>query len=159
MICFTGEDIFKLQVKALVNPVNCVGIMGAGLALEFKKQFPDLFEAYRLKCLEKKIKLGSIWPFTVIRPFGTQYIYNFPTKRSYTDMSCLEDIEKGLENLLRCIKHWRTESVVVPFLGCGLGGLNKADVFDLICRTFNREMEITVLIPFPKDKLFDIFCK
>lgn len=110
----------QADVQALVNPVNCVGIMGKGLALEFKQRFPKNFSLYREACSRGNVKPGSLF----IVEECDRYIINFPTKRHWRDKSLLWDIEMGLEALARDIQAWGIKSIAIPALGCGNGGLD-----------------------------------
>ena len=128
----TGKSIFDSEAIAWVNPVNCVGVMGKGLALEFKKRFSENYKNYRKACKEGKVQPGWMW---IQRRFGKidpAYIINFPTKRHWKDASRLEDIEEGLKALVKVINTHRIKTIAVPPLGCGLGGLDWVDVRPLI---------------------------
>ncbi|GAF70722.1 unnamed protein product [marine sediment metagenome] len=124
MIHFKQGNIVKADTEALVNTVNCVGIMGRGIALQFKKAYPENFEAYRKVCKDKKLHPGMVYTYQLLILGRTQYIINFPTKRHWKGKSKLEDIQQGLEALAQEIKRLGIRSISIPPLGCGLGGLN-----------------------------------
>lgn len=126
-------DIFKSECMAIVNPVNCFGVMGAGLALKVKNKYPEVFKKYFESCNNpdetKRLKIGTC--LTVMANDG-KMIINFPTKYHYKNESKLEYIEKGLEALKRHIDYYKITSIAVPALGAGLGGLKWSEVKPLI---------------------------
>jgi O-acetyl-ADP-ribose deacetylase (regulator of RNase III) len=124
----TGNITFD-TAQALVNPVNCVGTMGAGVALLFKRAFPGNFAAYRLACNHGEVVTGKVLVYQ--RQFCL-YIINFPTKQHWRDPSRLEWIVSGLNSLADSIKCHKITSVALPALGCGHGGLDWRDVRPLI---------------------------
>lgn len=128
MIEFTSGDILKADAEALVNPVNCVGIMGRGLALQFRKAFPQNFTAYAAACKRGVVQPGRMFVSATGSPDNPRHIINFPTKRHWRDKSRLEDIEEGLVALVAEVTRLGLTSIAVPPLGCGLGGLSWATV-------------------------------
>ena len=149
MITFTTGNIFDSQAQVLVNTVNCVGVMGAGLALQFKKRYPDNFTAYRMACLNGEVRPGHSFLFITEPPGTTRLIVNFPTKRHWRDQSRIEDIEEGLKDLRKVIQDLHLRSIAIPPLGAGLGGLDWAQVKPLIQSNLEdlEEVEITVYEP------------
>jgi len=133
MIHLQKGDILKQDAEALVNTVNCVGIMGRGIALQFRKAFPENFKAYELACKHDEVKLGQMFVFET-GGFYPRYIINFPTKKHWKSKSHIEDIRSGLQDLLRVIQEREIKSIAIPPLGAGLGGLNWLDV--------KREIEV-----------------
>jgi O-acetyl-ADP-ribose deacetylase (regulator of RNase III) len=132
MIHETTGDILKANVEALVNPVNTYGVMGAGLALQFKQSYPVMADAYSKLCHQRQVRLGevSVWGTgTVAYP---HYIINFPTKNHWTQPSRLEYIERGLCDLKQKVMQLAILSIAIPQLGCGLGGLNWDNMRPLI---------------------------
>lgn len=125
MIIYTKGDLFSSNAQALVNTVNTVGVMGKGLALQFKEKFPYNFSAYRNVCQRGKLTPGKM---LVVRDFnrflGERLIINFPTKVHWRNPSKYEYIESGLKDLVRVIQEYRISSLAIPPLGCGLGGLD-----------------------------------
>jgi uncharacterized protein YwgA/O-acetyl-ADP-ribose deacetylase (regulator of RNase III) len=113
-------DMFKSKAQTLVNTVNCVGIMGKGIALEFKKRFPEMHEDYVRRCEAKEVKLGQPYLYRSLLP---PWILNFPTKDHWRSVSRLEDIVRGLRYLERRHREWGITSLAVPPLGCGHGQL------------------------------------
>ncbi|MBI5508267.1 MAG: macro domain-containing protein [Deltaproteobacteria bacterium] len=128
MIEYVKGDILRASADALVNTVNCVGIMGRGIALQFKQAFPANFEAYKAACARKEVLPGRMMVFATGRLTGLKYIINFPTKRHWRGKSRMEDIELGLTALAKEIADRKIASVAVPPLGCGLGGLDWREV-------------------------------
>src|SRR5690606_26552523 len=110
----------------------CVGVMGRGVALQFKKAFPDNFKQYKAACDRGDVRPGTMNIFETGQVVGPQYIINFPTKRHWKSNSCIEDIRLGLSALSEEIQTRKIQSVALPPLGCGLGGLRWASVRPLI---------------------------
>ncbi len=108
-------NIFTSEAQTLVNIVNCVGIMGKGLALEFKKLFPDMYEDYVIRCKAKEVRLGEPYLYRRLLP---PWILNFPTKDHWRSVSRLSDIVAGLEYLEKHYREWEITSLAVPALGC-----------------------------------------
>jgi O-acetyl-ADP-ribose deacetylase (regulator of RNase III) len=135
MLEFTNGDILKAEVEALVNTVNCVGVMGRGIALQFKNKFPENFKAYAAACRRRTVEPGSMFVFeTGTLPYP-HFIVNFPTKRHWRGKSRIEDIEAGLVDLAAVIRKRDITSVAVPPLGSGLGGLDWHEVRGRIEKT------------------------
>jgi O-acetyl-ADP-ribose deacetylase (regulator of RNase III) len=128
MIEYKTGDILRADVEALVNTVNCVGIMGRGIALQFKEAFPANFKAYEAACKREEVQPGKMFIFETGWLTNPKYIINFPTKRHWRGKSRMEDIESGLKALREEIVRRRIRSIAIPPLGSGLGGLDWADV-------------------------------
>ena len=124
MLTFKTGDILAETAEALVNTVNCVGVMGRGIALQFKRAFPDNFKAYAARCKRDEIRPGHVFVFVTGTVVPPRYIINFPTKRHWRGKSRIEDIETGLESLAQEIRLRGIRSIAVPPLGSGLGGLH-----------------------------------
>jgi O-acetyl-ADP-ribose deacetylase (regulator of RNase III) len=124
MIDYKKGDILREYVEALVNPVNCVGVMGRGLALQFKKSFPENFKAYAAACERNEVQPGRMFIFRTGHLTNPKYIVNFPTKRHWRDKSRIEDIDSGLIALVDEICARNILSIAIPPLGSGLGGLD-----------------------------------
>lgn len=120
MIKVLVGDIFQSKAQTVVNTVNCVGVMGKGIALEFKKRFPDMYEDYLVRCARGEVRLGE--PYIYTRD-ETPWILNFPTKHHWRALAKSDDIIRGLEYLLSRYKLWGIKSIAVPPLGAGLGQL------------------------------------
>ena len=128
MIRYAVGNIFQQETEALVNSVNCVGVMGRGIALQFKKAYPANFKAYEAACKRNEVQPGRMFVHETGRLTGPRYIINFPTKRHWRGKSRLADIESGLENLVHEITSRNIRSIAVPPLGTNLGGLQWRDV-------------------------------
>jgi O-acetyl-ADP-ribose deacetylase (regulator of RNase III) len=122
MIHLTHGDILKQDADALVNTVNCVGVMGRGVALQFRRAFEDNYEAYHRACQRKEVRPGQMFVFERAGLGSPHWIINFPTKRHWKGKSRLEDIRSGLVDLVRVIREKGIRSIALPPLGCGLGG-------------------------------------
>ena len=128
MLEFRTGDIFEAEAEALVNTVNCVGIMGRGIALQFKNLYPENFKAYETACKRNEVQPGSMFVFELRTLANPKFIINFPTKRHWRGKSRMEDIESGLKALAQMIRDRAIRSIAIPPLGSGLGGLNWVDV-------------------------------
>jgi O-acetyl-ADP-ribose deacetylase (regulator of RNase III) len=128
MIELSSGDILKDDSEAIVNTVNCVGVMGRGIALQFKHAWPENFKAYAVACQREEVQPGRMFVFDTGQLTSPRYIVNFPTKRHWRGKSRLQDIEAGLEALLSELQGRGIKSVAIPPLGCGLGGLDWAEV-------------------------------
>jgi len=138
-------DILKSKAQTLVNTVNCVGIMGKGIALEFKNRFPEMFNDYMKRCERNEIHVGH--PYVYKSLLGPQ-IVNFPTKEHWKSVSKVKDIERGLDYLLAHYKEWGITSIAIPPLGCGNGQLDWKVVGPLIYSQV-KQMNIPVEIYAP----------
>ena len=123
MIKITKGNLLEAKAEALVNTVNTVGVMGKGIALQFKKAFPENYEAYKKACDAGSVEPGRMFVFELSDMFGLRYIVNFPTKRHWKGKSKMADVESGLKALATEIKERGIRSIAIPPLGCGLGGL------------------------------------
>lgn len=128
MIEYTSGNILEAKAEALVNTVNCVGVMGKGIALQFKQAYPANFDAYAAACKVGEVQPGRMFITETGSMLPPRYIINFPTKRNWRGKSRLEDIEAGLEALVEAVPRLGIRSIAVPPLGCGNGGLDWADV-------------------------------
>jgi O-acetyl-ADP-ribose deacetylase (regulator of RNase III) len=150
MIHLSKGSIFDTEAEALVNPVNCVGVMGAGLALEFRRRFPRNYLRYRNACANGILDPGGLlWSSIALeedlRNVQADWVLNFATKLHWRDSSKLEYIENGLKELAFVLKGLEIGSVAVPALGCGLGGLNWADVKALTYEHLDKVPETVYL--------------
>ncbi|KFD40856.1 Appr-1-p processing protein [Peptococcaceae bacterium SCADC1_2_3] len=155
MIQYTQGDILQAEAGALVNTVNCVGVMGRGIALKFKKAFPDNFKAYAAACRRAEVQPGRMFVFDTGRLVWPRYIINFPTKRHWRGKSRIEDIEAGLAALVKEIQLRNIQSIAIPPLGSGLGGLDWNDVRPLIERALSALPHVNVQVFEPGDEPVD----
>ena len=146
MIEPASGDIVRADAEALVNTVNCVGVMGRGIALQFRKAFPENFKAYKTACDSQQLVPGMMLVHELPRLTYPRYIINFPTKRHWKGTSRIEDIEDGLKALVEEVRNRGIRSVAVPPLGCGLGGLDWKDVRPKIEQAFRDLVGVRVLL-------------
>ncbi len=146
MIEFKTGDILKADAEALVNTVNCVGIMGRGIALQFKNDFPENFKAYVAACKRKEVQPGRMFVFETGTFTNPKFIMNFPTKRHWRGKSRMEDIDSGLKALVEEIRVRGIRSIAIPPLGSGLGGLNWADVRPRIVEALRGLNDLQVIV-------------
>lgn len=146
MIEYTTGDILKANAEALVNSVNCVGIMGRGIALQFKNAYPQNFKAYKRACDLGEVQPGRMLMFETNYLSNPKYIINFPTKRHWRGKSRMEDIEAGLRDLVKEINQRNIRSIAIPPLGSGLGGLHWPDVRSRISEAFADLPDIAVTV-------------
>jgi O-acetyl-ADP-ribose deacetylase (regulator of RNase III) len=156
MLELTHGDLLTADAEALVNPVNCVGVMGAGLALQFKRAFPQNFAAYQSACAAGQMQPGTMLVHDTGALSGPRWIVNFPTKRHWREVSRLEDVEAGLLDLAVEIERRGIRSIAVPALGCGLGGLNWQDVRPRIESAFIALPEVRVLLFEPAAGMLEV---
>lgn len=146
MIEYTQGDILKCEAEALVNTVNCVGVMGRGIALQFKNQFPANFKAYAAACKRDEVQPGRMFVFDTGQLTAPRYIINFPTKRHWRGKSRMEDIESGLVALVATIRARGIRSIAIPPLGSGLGGLGWAQVRPRIEAALRELEDVRVMV-------------
>ena len=146
MINLTQGDILKADVEALVNTVNCIGVMGRGIALQFSKAFPENSKVYKAACDKKQLHPGMMLVCDLNRFENPRYVINFPTKRHWKGKSRIEDIESGLKALIKEVHKRNIHSIAIPPLGCGLGGLNWEQVRPMIENAFETLPDVNVLL-------------
>ena len=135
---FKTGDILCQEADGLINTVNCVGVMGKGIALQFKKAFPGNFKVYADACKRGDVVTGKMFVYDIASMFsGQRYIINFPTKKHWRAPSKLEYIKTGLVDLVEQIKKLKLKSVAIPALGCGNGGLSCDIVKPLIIQSLS----------------------
>jgi len=150
-------DLFATQAQTQVNTVNCIGVMGKGVALEFRKRFPAMFEDYVARCDHGDVRLGE--PYLYRDPSGIR-IVNFPTKNHWRSPSRLADIAHGLDYFLAHAAEWGVRSVAFPPLGCGNGGLEWSEVGPLLyAKLRDADFDVEVYAPYgtPKQELTEEF--
>lgn len=143
-------NILEAETEAIVNTVNCVGIMGRGIALQFKNAYPDNFSAYQTACRKAEVEPGKMFIFETTGLTRPKFIINFPTKRHWRGQSRIEDIKSGLEALIADLTRLRIRSIAIPPLGSGLGGLEWSEVRPLIISAFAALPEVNVLLFEPR---------
>ncbi len=130
------ENILKADTEAIVNTVNCVGVMGKGLALQFKKAYPEMFLEYQQACKSGECAIGKVWIWEIPSLINPKYVMNFPTKNDWRNASTIEYIKSGLVSLVQELNRLKIKSVSIPMLGCRNGGLAWSQVQPLITEAF-----------------------
>ena len=146
MVEYKTGNILAEDVEALVNTVNCVGFMGRGIALQFKKAWPDNFKAYAAACRKNEVQPGRMFVFETGQLVSPRYIINFPTKRHWRGKSLIGDIDAGLEALVAEVRSRGIRSIAIPPLGAGLGGLDWADVRGRIERAMGALPDVRAIV-------------
>lgn len=147
MVRIVTGNLLGAKVEALVNTVNTVGVMGKGIALQFRRAFDDNYKAYTQAAKNGQIKIGQMFVYdygALAEP--PRYIINFPTKEHWRSSSSLEFIEAGLQDLVRVIREYQIRSIAVPALGCSNGGLEWGEVRPLIERALGGLEGVEVLL-------------
>lgn len=157
-ITFVKGNIFNTKAQTVVNTINCVGVMGKGIALVYKLRYPHMYDIYHNYCKQHLISIGKIWLYK-----GDEkdpWVLNFPTKVHWKYPSKLEYIEAGLKKFVETYKERGISSIAFPLLGVNNGGLDKNLVMDLMVR-YLKECDIPVEIylydPNAPDDLFETF--
>lgn len=150
MIELTSGDILKDDSEAIVNTVNCVGVMGRGIALQFKNAWPENFKAYETACKRDEVQPGHMFVFDTGQLTLPRYIINFPTKRHWRGKSRIQDIDSGLSALVSELRNRGIRSVAIPPLGSGLGGLDWSEVRPRIEVAMEGLQDVRVRIYEPK---------
>ena len=119
MFEYKTGNILQEQTDAIINTVNCVGIMGRGIALQFKQMYPENFKAYKQACDKGEVEPGKMFIYNSGLLFNPKYIINFPTKRHWKGKSRVQDIKSGLVALKEDIINYKIKSIAIPPLGCG----------------------------------------
>lgn len=146
MIEFKQGNLLEVDVEALVNTVNCVGVMGKGIALQFKQAFPENFREYQQACRAGIVQPGQMFIVDTQNSYNPRYIINFPTKRHWKNKSRLEDIQAGLKALTTQVKNLGIRSIAIPPLGCGNGGLDWTVVKPLIESAFTELSDLQIVV-------------
>jgi O-acetyl-ADP-ribose deacetylase (regulator of RNase III) len=137
MFELTRGNLLEADVEAVVNTVNTEGIMGKGIALQFRKAYPENYEAYRRACKTGEVQPGRMFVFDRHTFTLPRYIINFPTKHHWKGKSRIEYIESGLKALIEEVRQRNIHSIAIPPLGCGLGGLEWDKVRPMIEDAFH----------------------
>lgn len=159
-IKFIKGNIFNTNAQVIVNTVNCVGVMGKGIALVFKLRYPKMFDIYQGYCAQKQIEIGKLWLYKGEK--DTPWVLNFPTKFHWKYPSKIEYLEKGLFKFAETYKEKGISSIAFPLLGTHNGGLDKTQVLQLMNNSLGKcaiPVEIYEYDPMAPDDLFEIFKK
>ena len=147
MIQLASGNLLESKVEALVNAVNTVGVMGKGIALQFRQAYPEMFRAYAAACKAGDVQPGKMHVFDLgVSKENPRWIINFPTKRDWRESSRLIDVDVGLVDLVATIRRLNIHSIAIPPLGCGLGGLAWDEVRPRIERSFAEVTDVLVLL-------------
>lgn len=123
MIELRHDNLLKCDVESLVNTVNCVGVMGKGIAKAFKEAYPANFKAYEAACKRNEVRPGRMFVTDIGDMFARKWIVNFPTKQHWYAPSKMIWIDDGLKDLVQFIQTNKVASIAIPALGCSNGGL------------------------------------
>ena len=146
MIEYKVGNLLEADVEALVNTVNTVGVMGKGIALQFKQAYPQVFKEYEKACRNDEVKTGEMFIVPVQSMFNPKYVINFPTKQHWKGKSKIEFIDTGLKALIADIKRLNIQSIAIPPLGCGNGGLEWGEIRPKIDLAFATLPDVRVLV-------------
>jgi len=154
LIDIRSGNLFTSELQTLVNTVNCVGIMGAGVAYEFRLRYPAMYDRYATLCAEKRLEVGKLWLYTRGEP---KWVLNFPTKKHWRNPSRVEYLERGLENFVGTYRERAIESAAFPVLGASHGGIDQEESIRIMERHLSRcdiPIEIYRHDPAVSDDLF-----
>lgn len=151
MIEETRGNLLEAKAEALVNAVNCVGVMGKGVALQFRQKFSEeYFKDYKRACQNGDLIIGKVHVYSLSSDGAHRFIINFPTKNHWREKSRFEDIESGLQSLVEAVEKHHIKSIAMPALGCGLGGLDWNEVKPLIKKAFVQISDVNVQLFTPQ---------
>ena len=150
MILSTQGDLLRDESEAIVNTVNCVGVMGRGIALQFRNAYPENYKAYEKACQREEVQPGRMFVFETGELTHPRFIINFPTKRHWRGKSRMEDIDSGLKALVEVLREKKIRSIALPPLGSGLGGLDWSQVRPRIVAALGALEDVKVSIYEPK---------
>lgn len=155
MIRYTTGNLLQANVEALVNTVNTVGVMGKGIALQFKEKFPENYTLYKQAAAEKKIDTGKMFIVPTNRMDGVKWIINFPTKKHWRHPSKLAYVEEGLDDLIEQIRKSDIKSIALPPLGCGNGGLDWNIVKPIIAEKLSVLTDVDIVVYEPSENAYE----
>lgn len=135
-------DIFKSNMQTIINPINCVGVMGKGLALSFKQKYPEMYIDYKTRCNNNQVKIGEPYLYKT----DSVWILNFPTKKHWKEKSKIEYITTGLDYILNHYEEFGITSLAIPKIGAGLGGLDWDNEIYPEILTFSKKINIPIHI-------------
>ena len=153
-------NIFTTKAQTIVNTVNCVGVMGAGIAFEFRLRYPDMYEKYRRFCQLGQIQTGKLWLYKA----PDRLILNFPTKRDWKHSSKIEYLQQGLEKFVSTYRDKQISSIAFPMLGADKGGIAPEVSLELMHRYLSKcgddiDIEIWRFDPTASDDRYELFRK
>ncbi len=156
MITYTKGNLLQANVEALVNTVNTVGVMGKGIALQFKETFSENYKLYKRAAENKELEIGKVFVTSTGRLDGIKWIINFPTKKHWRYPSKLSYIIDGLDDMIDVVKEKEIKSVALPPLGCGNGGLEWSEVKPILESKLSKLPEVKFLVFEPSNIAYDI---
>jgi Predicted phosphatase homologous to the C-terminal domain of histone macroH2A1 len=139
-------NLLEADVEALVNTVNTVGVMGKGVALQFKIAYPQMFKEYQKACKKGQVQIGKMYIYQNNAIKNPKFIINFPTKQHWREPSDMFFVREGLKALIDVVKTNKIKSIALPPLGCGMGGLNWIEVLPTIQQAFKELPDVRVLV-------------
>ena len=162
MIEIKKGNIFTTQRQTIVNTINTVGVMGAGIAFEFKLRFPEMFEKYKKFCDNGQIKIGNLWIYKLTKYDNEnfQYVLNFPTKEHWKYPTKIEYLELGLQKFINTYTEKGITSIAFPLLGASKGGLSEETSIQIMKKYLSQidiPVEIWYFDPTAKDDLYEDF--
>ena len=150
MILYVQGDLFQSPAQVLVNTVNTVGVMGKGVALQFKRHFPEMYGKYRELCEKGDFNVGSLWLYKS----PNKWVLNFPTKRHWRQPSRLEDVESGLRKFVETYSSMGIHSIAFPPLGCGNGQLDFSSQVQPLMEKYLQPLPIEIFVYPERDNVF-----
>jgi len=154
MVEIKKGDILREETEAVVNTVNTKGVMGKGIALQFKERFPENYRQYKKACEAGNVKTGKMFVTETGLLLNPRYVINFPTKEHWRFPSKMEYIREGLVDLVRVIKEKNISSIAIPPLGCGNGGLDWNRVRPVIEKALSRTTNLHVILFEPSNVVY-----
>jgi len=145
MITYTASNLFESTAQVLVNAVNTIGAMGKGIALEFKKKYPEMFKEYQALCKSGALDIGQLWLYKS----PEKWVLNFPTKRDWRNKSQIEYIDIGLKRFVEIYEADAIKSISFPRLGSGLGGLSWENEVQPLMKRYLNPLPIEIIIHVP----------
>ena len=156
MLRITKGNLFSSECQTLVNTVNCVGVMGAGIALEFKLRYPEMFARYVEHCRNREIEIGKLWLYKPPQ-LDKQWVLNFPTKRDWKHPSKVEYLHRGLQRFVETYQRRGIQSIAFPILGSQNGKIPEDESVAIMARYLYEcdvEVEIYRYSPDARDDLY-----
>ncbi|WKN46225.1 type II toxin-antitoxin system antitoxin DNA ADP-ribosyl glycohydrolase DarG [Tunicatimonas pelagia] len=150
---FIKGNLLESEAEALVNTVNTMGVMGKGIALQFKERFPENFRAYAKACKSGEVRVGRMFVYDELTTKGKKTIVNFPTKEHWYRKSQYRFIEEGLEDLVKVIQTKNIKSIALPPLGAGNGGLKWNKVKELMTQYLSSLDSVEIIIYEPNKEI------
>jgi O-acetyl-ADP-ribose deacetylase (regulator of RNase III)/uncharacterized protein YwgA len=151
-IKYVSGDLLTYPAEAIINTINCVGVMGKGIALQFKHKYPENFKSYVKECKAGNVTTGKMLVYDCgMLSENPRYIINFPTKQHWRNNSKIEYITSGLDDLIKVIEQYKIKSIAIPQLGCGNGGLEWDEVRQIIIEKLScLDIDINIFAPTPQ---------